>query len=102
MAIYLSVIIPVYNEEHRIKKTLLSVRDYLDKQNYEFEILLVDDGSQDKTKEVITKVIKEWPNYQLLTNIKNRGKGAVVKQGVLAAQGEYVLFTDADNATPIV
>jgi len=102
MAIYLSVIIPVYNEEKRIKKTLLSVKDYLDKQNYESEILLVDDGSQDKTKEVIIEVIKEWPSYQLLTNIKNRGKGAVVKQGVLAAQGEYILFTDADNATPIV
>ena len=101
MPIYLSVIIPVYNEEQRVGKTLAAVQGYLARQAYVSEVLLIDDGSSDSTRGVISTIIQGWSNYKLLVNPENRGKGAVVKQGMLIAQGEYILFTDADNATPI-
>lgn len=101
MAIYLSVVIPVYNEEQRIGKTLADMREYFRHQNYTYEVIVVDDGSTDKTSGMVTQTIADWPQLRWLANPVNRGKGAVVKQGILAAQGQYILFTDADNATPI-
>lgn len=101
MAIYLSVIIPIYNEEQRIGKTLTAIRDYFQRQSYNYEVILVDDGSSDKSVEMIQQFIASWPEAQLLTNPTNRGKGAVVRQGMLLAQGQAILFIDADNSTPI-
>ena len=101
MEIYLSVVIPVYNEEERIGQTLTALRNYLDKQTYAYEVVLVDDGSIDATRAVVAQIIQGWPACKLLANLSNHGKGAVVKQGMLAAQGRFILFTDADNSTPI-
>ncbi len=99
--IYLSVIIPAYNEEKRISKTLLEIDKYLSKQNYNYQILVVDDGSKDKTVEVVTKVKELVKNLEVIGNQKNHGKGWVVRQGMLEADGQIRLFTDADNATSI-
>lgn len=98
---YLSVVIPAYNEERRIGRTLAKVREYLDNQTFTYEVVVSDDGSHD-TSTAIVKIIQEgWPNLRLILAPQNEGKGAAVKRGILATRGDYVLFTDADNATPI-
>ena len=99
--IYLSVIIPAYNEEKRISQTLLAVDKYLSKQNYNYEILVVDDGSKDKTVGIVKKLEKMIGNLRVIANDKNHGKGYVVRQGMLEAKGQYRLFTDADNSTSL-
>lgn len=101
MAIYLSVIIPVYNEEQRIGKTLTVVRDYFNRQKYAYEVILVDDGSTDTSLAVAYQFAELWPQLKITTNAINRGKGAVVRQGMLIAEGQVALFIDADNSTPI-
>lgn len=98
---YLSVIIPAYNEEKRLPKTLEEIDKYLSKQSYDYEILVVNDGSKDKTAEIVRGLTSAIKNLRLIDNKINQGKGAVVRQGMLAAQGDYRLFTDADNSTPI-
>ncbi len=105
--IYLSVIIPAFNEEVRIAKTLNTVKRYLSEQNYRSEIIVVDDGSNDVTSEVV-KVIdiyhsefNELKPSQIIRNIKNVGKGFSVACGFLEARGQHVLLTDADMSTPI-
>ena len=100
---YLSVVIPAFIEELRILQTLDYSLNYLKNQNYSFEIIVVDDGSIDKTKEVVQNFINQNSGYDLkLTGYdKNRGKGYAVNYGVLQASGEVVLFMDADNSTKI-
>ncbi len=98
---YLSVIIPAYNEEKRLPQTLLEIDQYLKKQNYEYEIIVVNDGSKDKTAEVVKNLIPEIKELKLIDNKKNHGKGYVVRQGLLEAKGKIRLFTDADNSTSI-
>ena len=98
--VFLSVIIPAYNEAGRLGPTLESVTRYLRAQNYVSEILLVDDGSQDSTVELAKKKLAGFPHTVLL-NGTNQGKGWSVKQGMLAGKGRYLLFTDADLSTPI-
>lgn len=97
---YLSVIIPAYNEEKRISATLLDIHKYLFKQDYDYEIIVVSDGSTDNTVKV-ARGLKEVENLRVIDNTKNNGKGYVVKQGMLEAKGEYKLFMDADNSTTI-
>lgn len=97
----LSVVIPAYNEAKRIQKTLLSISEFLQKQSFTYEILVVNDGSKDNTAEVVKNLEPQIPNLKLIDNKINHGKGSVVKQGMLAAQGQYALFTDADNSTSI-
>jgi dolichyl-phosphate beta-glucosyltransferase len=99
--IHLSVIIPAYNEEKRLPKTLREISDYLRKQNFESEIIVVSDGSTDRTCEVVEGVKSEIKNLELICEKINRGKGYGVKIGMLNARGKYRLFTDADNSTPI-
>ena len=98
---YLSVIIPAYNEEKRLSKTLEEIDKYLSKQSYDYEILVVNDGSKDKTAQVIRDRVSVIQNLRLIDNKKNNGKGYVVRQGMLEAEGEYRIFTDADNSTSI-
>jgi dolichyl-phosphate beta-glucosyltransferase len=99
--IFLSVIIPAFNEEKRLPKTLKEIDDYLKKQNYTFEIIVVSDGSTDRTCELVEELKSKILNLKLICEKKNRGKGYAVKIGMLNAQGEFRLFTDADNSTPI-
>ena len=98
---FLSVIIPAYNEEKRLPKTLAEIDKYLKNQNYDYEIIVVNDGSKDKTAEIVRDRISNNKNLRLIDNKKNHGKGYVVRQGMLAAIGEHRLFTDADNSTSI-
>lgn len=100
MKTFLSVIIPAYNEELRIGDTLNQITSYLDKQAYSREIIVVNDGSSDKTAEIVSKKQKNIP-YLTSVNNPHRGKGFAVKTGMNLSQGDYALFTDADNATPI-
>ncbi len=97
---YLSVIIPAYNEERRILTTLQDVADFLRTQPYSAEVLVVDDGSSDGTAPLVETFSETNPAFRLIRN-EHHGKAYTVRTGVLAAVGEYVLFTDADGATPI-
>ncbi|MBU4142889.1 glycosyltransferase family 2 protein [Patescibacteria group bacterium] len=98
---YLSVIIPCYNEEKTISATLLAVDQYLQKQGFDYEILVVSDGSRDKTAQIVADFKKNVKNLKLIDNKANHGKGWVVRQGMLAALGQVRLFMDADNATSV-
>lgn len=98
---YISIIIPSYNEEKSIAKTLQRVREYLSAQNYTYEVIVVVDGAKDKTAEIAEKFTADWPQLKVINNKQNHGKGFVVKQGMLEAKGEYRVFTDADNSTDI-
>lgn len=99
-SIFLSIIIPCYNEEQRIGKTLAIIGDYLNKQSYTSEVIVVDNGSSDMTNEVVQSYMDKVPNLQILSR-KSHGKGWAVREGMLAASGQYRLFTDADNSTDI-
>ncbi len=97
----LSVIIPAYNEERRIAKTILDIDKYLSKQKYSYEIIVVDDGSKDRTSFVVSKFQDVVKNLRIILNPQNHGKGYVVRQGMLEAKGDFRVFTDADNSTAI-
>lgn len=95
----LSIVIPAYNESTRLGPTLRRVLDYLRQKNVPYEVLVVDDGSSDGTSEVARQY--EAEGVRVLRQEVNRGKGAVLKVGVLASQGKEVLLMDADLSTPI-
>jgi dolichyl-phosphate beta-glucosyltransferase len=96
----LSIVIPAYNEEKRIMPTLSSLTVYLEKEQMPYEIIVVDDGSKDKTAELIEKAAKIDSRVKLLKNPGNKGKGYSVRNGMLKAEGDFVLMYDADGATP--
>ncbi|MBI2334317.1 glycosyltransferase [Candidatus Daviesbacteria bacterium] len=97
----LSVVIPAYNEVRNLQKGVLDeVRDYLEKLNVDYEVIIVDDGSQDQTKELVQKAISKNKKIRLVEN-KHGGKAMAVMTGMLKAEGEIILFTDMDQATPI-
>lgn len=99
--IHLSVVIPAYNEEPNFKKGLVEeVPKYLEKQDYSYEILIVDDGSTDKTAHLADEFAKKYKNVRVIKN-PHEGKAETVKKGVEEAKGELILFTDFDQATPI-
>ncbi len=99
---FLSVIIPAYNEAKRLPLTLIDIDKHLQDQEYSYEILVVNDGSKDATAEIVRRFIPIVDHLKLIDNSENRGKGAVVRQGMLAAKGNWRLFMDADNSTSIV
>jgi len=99
--IYLSIIIPAYNEEKRIGRTLLEIDSYLTQQDYSYEIIVISDGAKDKTVQIVNKFTEMIKNLRIIDNKKNHGKGWVVRQGMMEAKGKYCLFMDADNATTI-
>jgi dolichyl-phosphate beta-glucosyltransferase len=93
----ISIVIPAYNEEHRLPATLTQVKAYLASASWEWsEIVVVNDGSRDGTAEVARQA-----GVRLLENPGNRGKGYSVRHGMLKAQGDWLLFSDADLSTPI-
>ena len=97
----LSVIIPCYNEEKRIGMTLDRVHQYLRERIKDFEILVVNDGSRDKTMHVVSQLAAKLDRIRLLNNPGNQGKGFSVRNGMVNAAGDYRLFSDADLSTPI-
>lgn len=98
---YLSAVIPAYNEEPNFKKGLLnSVPQYLQKQKYSYEILIIDDGSGDQTARLSFDFAKRYKNVRVIKN-PHQGKAQTVKKGVEEASGKHILFTDFDQATPI-
>jgi dolichyl-phosphate beta-glucosyltransferase len=99
--LHLSVIIPAYNEAERLPLTLADVDAYLQKENFSYEVIVVDDGSRDATAEIARKMSSSIRNLRVISNEKNLGKGAAVRQGMLAAKGKIRLFMDADNSTSI-
>lgn len=99
--IYLSVILPSYNETKNINRGVLTqVHDYLAKQKYSWEVIISDDGSTDQSADLVADQISAWPRFRLLRNVHG-GKPSALLHGIQAAKGEYVLFTDMDQSTPI-
>ncbi|OGG42921.1 hypothetical protein A3G50_01385 [Candidatus Jorgensenbacteria bacterium RIFCSPLOWO2_12_FULL_42_11] len=96
---FLSVIIPTYNEAKRLPLTLIDVDKHLSAVGYDYEIIVVDDGSKDATIDIAKRLSHLIKNLRIIENEKNHGKGWVVRQGMLEAKGQWRLFMDADNAT---
>ena len=98
----LSVIIPVYNSAGFISETFRELVDYLEKQGEEYELLFVDDGSRDNTGSILEELAGRHPRVFLIRNGNgnNRGKGYSVRAGMKQAQGDFLVFTDADLAYP--
>jgi glycosyltransferase involved in cell wall biosynthesis len=105
MAWFLSIVIPAYNEEKRIERSLDEVLRFLEAQTYHAEVIVVDDGSSDETAKRVLERAAEYRaaghDLRVLTNTPNRGKGYSVKRGLTEASGEIVMFSDADFSSPI-
>ncbi len=99
--IFLSIVIPAYNEAGVIERTVNSVREYCAYTQFTWEIIAVDDGSDDDTAERAQHALRGVENARVIRNAHNHGKGWAVKEGMLSAKGKYRLFMDADNSTPI-
>lgn len=101
--LHLSVVIPAYNEERRLGRTLDDVLQYLERQSYASEVLVANDGSTDRTTEVVGDYVGRSVPVREITHPdgKNRGKGAAVRRGMLAGRGRFRLFMDADNSTSV-
>jgi len=97
----LSVIIPAFDEAGRIGPTLERVANYLKGLGIGYEVVVVDDGSHDSTKEVVARESASMPELRLVENGINRGKGYSTKNGFLSSIGKFVLLSDADLSTPI-
>lgn len=97
----LSIVIPAFNEEKRLPPSLKEIFNWLKAQNFNWEVIVVNDGSTDTT----LKKVKEWQkkikNLKIITYESNKGKGHAVKRGMLVAKGDLIIFTDADLSVPI-
>ncbi len=97
----LSIVVPAYNEENRLPNSLDTILAYIT-DRYDFiEVIVVDDGSRDGTANCVREYSRTHPAVRLLQNPGNRGKGYAVRNGMLSAKGEWILFTDADLSAPI-
>jgi dolichyl-phosphate beta-glucosyltransferase len=97
----LSLVVAAYNGAGEIETSLASVREYLDKQPYPHEVIVVNDGSTDDTAAVLAAIARDYPQLRILHNRRNMGKGHSIRRGVLEAAGRFIVFTDADLAYPI-
>ena len=96
-----SVVIPAFDEARRLPRYLAEIVTYFDGRNEPYEVLIVDDGSTDGTQDAVAPMVRAHESVRVLRQDRNEGKGASVRRGMLAARGDYRLFTDADGATPI-
>ena len=101
MDLELSIVIPAYNEEDRIISSLDQIAGYLSRRGFPAEVIVVSDGSRDRTGDVVREKMAKVPGLSLVELDRNRGKGYCVRVGVEQAGGRYVLFSDADLSTPV-
>jgi len=101
MDIAYSIVIPAYNEGARLGATLEKVLDYVHAQGWNAEVIVVDDGSRDNTADLVRGFAEKEPILRLVENPGNRGKGYAVRNGMLNARGNVVVFSDADLSSPI-
>jgi len=97
----LSIVIPAYNECARIEETLTRVMGCVQERGWDAEVLVVDDGSKDETAAIVERWMEDHPRLHLVKNPGNRGKGYSVRNGLLQAAGDVVMFTDADLSAPM-
>jgi glycosyltransferase involved in cell wall biosynthesis len=97
---FLSIVIPAYNEEQRLPYTLEQIFSFLKEQSYTAEVLVVENGSSDRTYQIASGFAERYPNLRLLRE-KKRGKGNAVRLGILESRGEYRFMCDADLSMPI-
>jgi dolichyl-phosphate beta-glucosyltransferase len=96
-----SIVIPAYNEGQRLAPSLEKVLAYVHQQGWDAEVIVVNDGSRDNTAEIVREFAAKDPLLRLVENPGNRGKGYAVKNGMLSARGEIIVFSDADLSSPI-
>lgn len=96
----LSIVIPAYNEEKKIAKDIEAVFSYFKENSIDGELIIVDDGSKDKTYETAKSCTQQFPSLRVINYGQNRGKGYAVKAGILEAQGEFILFADSGICVP--
>lgn len=99
----ISIVIPCYNEEHRIEITLNKIQQYILKNSIEcdYQIVLVDNNSTDNTLNILKSYQKKFENFKIVSATEFKGKGWAVKKGILNADGDIIVFSDADLSTPI-
>jgi dolichyl-phosphate beta-glucosyltransferase len=97
----ISIVIPVFNEENRIYSTLERIVQYVKQEWKYFEIIIVNDGSTDKTNSVLQEISNNFKNIRIISFNENRGKGFAISKGVISANGDFILTTDADLSCPI-
>jgi glycosyltransferase involved in cell wall biosynthesis len=96
-----SIVIPAFNEQARIGATLSRVMECVQERGWQAEVLVVNDGSRDRTAAIVEAAAERYPNLRLIHNPGNRGKGYAVRNGILQARGKIVMFTDADLSAPM-
>lgn len=101
MDVRLSVVVPCYNEQKRLRDGFDHYHNYLRRQKYNWELIFVNDGSDDNTPELLKKLTLHKNNIKIISYAKNRGKGYAITHGMLEAMGKYILFTDIDHSVPI-
>jgi dolichyl-phosphate beta-glucosyltransferase len=94
------VVVPAYNEEERLPRTLARLHEYYSQQGYPYDVVVVSDGSADGTRALVEAFAQTHPEFRLHEYFPNRGKGYAVRTGMLEAKGDLILFCDADLATP--
>lgn len=97
----LAVVVPAYNEEPRLEKSLNRIREYLLAQAYDWEVVVVDDGSTDATPDIARRFAERDARFRLISYTPNRGKGAAVRVGMVDAEADWLMLCDADLAAPI-
>jgi dolichyl-phosphate beta-glucosyltransferase len=97
----LAIVVPAYNEAERLPRTLARLLEYFSAQSYSWTVTVVSDGSTDGTPDAVRAFAADHPQFALIESNPNRGKGYVVRQGMLAVEAKWILFTDADLAAPI-
>jgi glycosyltransferase involved in cell wall biosynthesis len=97
----LSIIIPAYNEEQRLGSTMEAIDRFLSAEGWDAEVIICDDGSKDGTADLVRRFAVDHPRFRVSLAPHNQGKGAAVRRGMAEAEGEYLLFSDADLSSPI-